>query len=95
MSFDLWSSPNYMAVIAINAHFIDMNGVRRTRLLGLREIHGEHSGENQAAVILRVIKEYRIRDRVGYFMLHNAASNDTAVDAFFASSIRVCQRIRE
>jgi hypothetical protein len=80
LSFDLWSSPNCMAVIAINAHWIDSTGRRRTTLLALKEIIGSHSGEAQAAVILRVIKDYKIGKRVGFFMLDNATSNDTAVD---------------
>jgi hypothetical protein len=65
ISFDLWSSPNSLAVIAINAHFIDQAGTLKTRLLGLREVYGEHTGENQASVILKVFKEYRIRRNIG------------------------------
>jgi hypothetical protein len=80
MSFDLWSSPNCVAVIAINAHWIDSEGRRRTTLLAVRELPGEHSGENQACVILKVIKEYKIGKNIGFFTLDNAGSNDTAVE---------------
>jgi hypothetical protein len=80
LSFDLWTSPNYYAIIAIVAHYIDKHGQRQTKLLAIQRLEGEHSGANQAQVVLDVIGEYRIRGRIGYFMLDNASSNDTAVD---------------
>ena len=80
LSFDLWTSPNYYAIIAIVAHYIDKNGLRQTKLLAMRRLEGEHSGANQAQIVLDVIGEYKIGGRIGYFMLDNASSNDTAVD---------------
>jgi hypothetical protein len=47
--------------------------------LALKEIVGAHSGQNQAAVILKVINNYKIGKRIGFFMLDNAASNDVSV----------------
>jgi len=44
LSFDLWTSPNYYAIIAIVAHFIDSRGYRQTKLLAIRQLKGEHSG---------------------------------------------------
>ena len=61
--------------ISIVAHFIDANGCRQTKLLAIRQLKGGHSGENIAASVLRVIKEYKIRDRVGFLVLDNASSN--------------------
>ncbi|KAK8912270.1 putative AC transposase [Metarhizium anisopliae] len=51
ISFDLWTSPNYLAILGVVAHFIDKNGERRAAVLGLRELMGEHSGENMAELI--------------------------------------------
>jgi hypothetical protein len=80
LSFDLWTSPNYLAVLGVAAHFIDKSGLRRTAVLALREVEGEHSGENIADVLLQVIKDYKITDRVGYFMSDNASANYVCVD---------------
>ena len=80
LSFDLWTSPNCYAIIAIVAHYIDKKGLRQTKLLAIRRLEGEHSGANQAQIVLDVIGEYKIGGRIGYFMLDNASSNDTAVD---------------
>lgn len=81
LSFDLWTSPNCHAIIAICAHYIDRHGHPQTKLLAMRGVEGEHTGENLAIVVLKVIREYRVGRRVGFFMLDNAASNDTCVDA--------------
>lgn len=85
ISFDLWTSPNCYAMIAIVAHFIDSKGSRQTKLLAIRQLKNEHSGENIAACVLRVIKEYKIRKKVGFFVLDNASSNDVAVDIILHS----------
>ena len=46
----------------------------------MRRLKGEHTGINIAQVVLNIVTKYRISSRIGYFMLNNALSNDTAVD---------------
>lgn len=41
-------------------------------LLALKEPEGEHSGENQAEVFMKVVDDYQIRNKVGYFVMDNA-----------------------
>jgi len=97
VSFDLWTSPNYLAILGIVAHFISKDGKRRTAVLGLRELMGEHSGENMAEVLLQIFKDYKISGRIGYFMADNASSNDTCIDAVLQalySNMSVKQRKR-
>jgi len=44
-------------------------------------VYGEHTGENVGSIIFELLKEYDISgDRIGYFMLDNVSSNDTAVE---------------
>ena len=50
-------------------------------LRGIRQIYREHRGENQAAVVLKLIKEYKIGKIIAYFMLDNDGSDDTRVNA--------------
>jgi hypothetical protein len=80
ISFDLWTSPNHLAIVSIYSHFIDARGERKTRLLGFRRIQGEHTGVNQAKVVLEVFREYRIEQKIGYFVLDNASTNDATVE---------------
>jgi hypothetical protein len=80
ISFDIWTSPNYQAILGCVAHFINRSGKRRTVVLALRELVGEHSGENMADVLLHIFDDYGISDRIGYFMADNASSNDACID---------------
>ncbi|KAG7410173.1 putative AC transposase [Fusarium oxysporum f. sp. raphani] len=80
ISFDLWTSPNPYAILGVIAMWIDTTGKRRTTVLGIRRVYGEHTGENLGSAVLELLKEYDIGgDEIGYFMLDNASSNDTAV----------------
>jgi hypothetical protein len=72
-------------MIAIVAHYIDQKGHRKTTLLAIRKVVGEHSGENIAAVVCKVVKVYRIGKTVGFFILDNASVNDVAVDRIVSS----------
>src|SRR5579871_1761897 len=80
ISFDLWTSPNYYAIMAIVAHYIDSDGKRQAKLIALRSLDGEHTGENMAALLLKVFREYKIGSRIGFFITDNASSNDVCID---------------
>ncbi|GAB7336563.1 hypothetical protein MBLNU13_g09833t2 [Cladosporium sp. NU13] len=81
LSFDLWTAPNSIAIISIYGHWISPSGRRLNKLLAFRRVAGKHSGENQAQIVLEVLEELHIRDRIGCLVGDNAASNDTAIDA--------------
>jgi hypothetical protein len=78
ISFDLWTSPNIHAIIAVVAHFLSPELQLRHVLLAVREIEGSHSGENMAESLLTVITDYEISTRIGVFVSDNASSNDVA-----------------
>jgi hypothetical protein len=80
ITFDIWTAGNFVGFISIWAYWIDKSGVRQRRLLAFRRIYGSHSGENQSEVLLEVLKEYEIEDRLGYMVCDNASSNTTAID---------------
>jgi len=81
LSFDLWTAPNYIAILSIYGHWISPSGQRMNKLLAFRRVFGKHAGENQAQIVLEVLRELRIQDRVGCLVGDNAAVNDTAVSA--------------
>jgi hypothetical protein len=83
LSFDLWTSPSRQAVMAINAHYIDNQKNHQTRLLGLRQQPGAHSGPNMAATVTEVVTEWGLVNRIGTVVCDNAASNDTCLLAFY------------
>jgi hypothetical protein len=80
ISFDLWTSSNSKALMAVVAHYTDRQYKIQTQLLALRRLHGHHRGENQAELLIQIIKEYEITDRLGYFVTDNANNNDTTIN---------------
>jgi hypothetical protein len=67
-------------MIAIVAHWTAENYEVKSALLAIREVHGEHSGENIANVAYAVMKEYNIHSRFGYFVGDNATNNNTSIE---------------
>ena len=78
---DIWTSPNHLPFLAILGHFVDEKFHHHGILLALKEIHGKHSGENQARLVLDVIEYYQFRSKLGYFVMDNITSNDTLIKA--------------
>lgn len=52
----------------------------QTTLLTIQEVISEHTSQNIAAVVLKVIKEYKLGKKISYFILNNASSNNIAMD---------------
>ena len=78
-SFDLWTSTNRLAILGIVGHWISMHVEIQQGLLAMKKIEGAHSGDNQAALILHMLSDYQLYDKVGYFTLDNATSNDSTL----------------
>jgi hypothetical protein len=78
ISFDIWTAGSWIGIISIWAYWV-ADSQRQRRLLALRRIYRSHDGDNQAAIVLEVLREYGIEQRVGYFVCDNATSNDSAV----------------
>lgn len=78
-SFDLWVSGNHLSLLGIVGHWINKDGQACRALLGLRRLHGAHTGENQSQVIMSLLQEYDLTKKIGYFTLDNAQNNDSAL----------------
>jgi hypothetical protein len=46
----------------------------------IKELEGQHSGENMAEAIMEFIREFGIASKVGYFMMDNATNMNTMID---------------
>ena len=82
---DMWTSPNHLGLLAVIGHFTSEKGELVTITLGLKELQGEHSGENQAGVVLGVLNDFEIRNKLGYMVMDNVGSNDTLISAIATS----------
>ena len=76
-----------MALLDLTAHWIGIKGDTYHVLLGLRHLYGAHTGENQAQVVLTLLQEYELCQKVGYFTLDNASNNDKALQ-FLAQQLK-------
>ena len=85
ISCDLWTSPNSKAILGITAQFVNKAGKLTSLVLALKEVVGEHSGENMSKYLLHVIREYSIESNLGYIVMDNASDNDTLMTALSVS----------
>jgi hypothetical protein len=85
LSFDIWTSRNKLPLLGICAHYIDHNCELQVVLLALPAIRGSHSRANMAPLILRVIEDFSIRDKLGFYMADNHGANDKALDMLKSS----------
>ncbi|KAK8120433.1 hypothetical protein PG999_004553 [Apiospora kogelbergensis] len=69
LAFDLWTSPNRLAIIAVSGHFLDGKGRQQQRLLALRRQLGAHTGSNLSSSLYQTVQEWGSKGPVG--KLHN------------------------
>lgn len=79
VSFDGWLADNQLDMLGVTAHYLDEQLRVKTVLLGLRPMYGAHSGVAIAEELMTVMRDFKISDRVGYFVAENASNNDAAL----------------
>ena len=58
-------------------------------LLAIRELEEEYIDENIFQLIYDIVKEYRIEDKLGYFMIDNVMNNDIT---FYHLDQHLCEK---
>lgn len=83
VSFDGWTTKGgKRGFFGVVAHFADAAGIIRDLPIDLPELAGAHTGEAIAKAISMTLSAYGVTsNQVGYFVLDNAANNDTAIAA--------------
>src|SRR2546423_5903582 len=79
-SVDLWSAPSKKSLFGAHVQWVDDQYKLRKALLGLPQVKFSHGGENQAAHLMDIIREFELAHLVGYFTTDNAGSNDTLLE---------------
>jgi hypothetical protein len=81
ISFDTWTAPFAKKhVISLIAHFVNENWERRHLQLSMSRLYGDYGGENVAAHIAPILREWGIDGQINYFITDNEAANGTAID---------------
>lgn len=81
---DAWTSPNHVGTWGIVSHFTSEEGALYEVLLSVSEQQGSHSGFDQAQTVLNTLTSYNIRNRLGYFVVDNATTNDALMERISA-----------
>ena len=77
----MWSSLNSLTLYDIVVHYLTTDYTTRTILINLKRIRNTHSDENITDIVLNVIREYQVTEKVDYFQTDNADNNDICVQA--------------
>lgn len=80
LTCDLWTSPNHLGLLAVVAHFTSKKSKLQSVTLALKELEREHLGKNQAAIVLDVLNDYGIHNKLSYMVSDNAGTNDTLIE---------------
>ncbi|CEJ95262.1 hypothetical protein VHEMI10752 [[Torrubiella] hemipterigena] len=76
---DNWTSPNGLGAIGFMVQFVTEDYGLQSLVVGIKELEGQHSGENMAEAIMEFIREYGIASKVGYFVMDNASNMNTMI----------------
>ncbi len=83
IAFDGWTSRNRHSFFSINAFFLDEETFQPKKIvLGLPTLPISHTEENIAITVAAVLGEFELilQNKVGCFILDNAANNDRAME---------------
>ena len=75
ISLDIWTSPNRWLLLAIYTHFTSYDQKKQKALLALQKVPG-HSREDQFSILLPVLQDYSIIQKLGAIIADNAAPNN-------------------
>jgi hypothetical protein len=81
IALDCWTSPFQQAFMAVTGYFIDQDWKYREILLGFEPLHGPHSGANLSTVLLQLLQQHNIVDRVLAITTDNASNNNTLIES--------------
>ena len=75
--------------MAIIGYFVDTNWDYYKILLGFIPVHGQYIGSNLADILLRVLQQQNIVNRVIVITIDNALNNKTLVNSLYNSIERM------
>lgn len=80
ISYDGWTAPNKSPLYGVACFFRDQNSRPMKLILGVPEVPQQHTGENIAGEVYKVLEFFGISHKVGYAVLDNAENMDTSMD---------------
>jgi hypothetical protein len=65
--------------MGVVAHYADNTFKNRIVMIALKRLHETYSDENMSSLLIEIINDFDLKERLGYFIIDNASSNDTCV----------------
>lgn len=81
LALDCWTSPFGQAFMAVTGYFLDQHWEYREILLGFQPLSGSHTGVNLSEVVLKLLRQHKITDRVLAVTTDNASNNKTMISS--------------
>jgi hypothetical protein len=91
LSLDGWTSNNDISILAVIGHWLTEDFVYKERVLEFIEIDRAKSRENIAGIVIELLQELDINDKVISITGDNASNNETLVNIVESSLIEQFQ----
>jgi hypothetical protein len=65
--------------MGVVAYYINNIFKNRTVMIALKGLHETYSGENIGSLLIEIINDFDLKERLRYFIIDNVSSNDTCV----------------
>jgi hypothetical protein len=65
--------------MGVVAHYANNTFKNRTVMIALKRLYEAHSGENMGYLLIEIINDFDLKERLKYFVTNNISSNDTCV----------------
>ncbi|XP_078447027.1 putative transcriptional regulator tpeD [Wolffia australiana] len=72
---DVWIAENSCGRLSIMVHWVNNRWELCEVVLAIRELVGEHDGENMSTIVLQALDDFGLRTKVGSITTDNASSN--------------------
>lgn len=74
---DAWTSPKMVPMLGITAHWMKEDFTMKSVVLSLKEIDGNHTGQNLAAHVKHSLDQFNISEKLYCITADNASNNQT------------------
>jgi hypothetical protein len=65
--------------MGVVAHYANNIFKNRIIMIALKRLHEIYFGENIGSLLIEIINNFDLKERLGYFITDNVSSNDTCV----------------
>src|SRR3954466_3383423 len=80
LTSDIWSGRAKQDYISVVAHYVNTKWELQKRIIGFELLEVAHTGANIAQVVINVVANFGLTEKIFAITLDNASSNTTAME---------------